>query len=189
MARRRNGFMELAEKLEAGFLAPFIVGVAQSAQGVVKDLQELGPSWSGEFANSWEIASESKVSSGTGASGAPQRLLAPILTPKEYKQKPEVKYYIANKSPHADYALDLREGRFFPPENQPTRNPAAASGKTIRTGSRALSEHKRGDLTGNGEGQATSSAELDWYTTYVRGGKLDKAISLYMDQALRNVRL
>ena len=189
MARRRNGFIELIENLEAGFLAPFIVGVAQSAQGVVKDLQELGPSWSGEFANSWEIASESKVSSGTGAPGAPQRLLAPILTPKEYKQKPEIKYYIANKSPHADYALDLREGRFFPPENQPTRNAAAANGKPIRTGSRAANEHKRGDLSGNGEGQATSSAELDWYATYVRGGKLDKAISLYMDQALRNVKL
>jgi len=189
MARRRNGFIELAEKLEAGFLAPFIVGVAQSAQGVVKDLQKLGPSWSGEFANSWEIASESKVSSGTGASGAPQRLLAPILTPREYKQKPEIKYYIANKSPHADYALDLREGRFFPPENQPTRNAAAANGKLVRTGSRAASEHKRGDLSGNGAGQGTSSAELDWYTTYVRGGKLDKSISLYMDQALRNVNL
>jgi hypothetical protein len=47
--RRRNGFMELAEKLEAGFLAPFIVGAAQSAQGVVKELQELGPSWSGTY--------------------------------------------------------------------------------------------------------------------------------------------
>lgn len=189
MARRRNGFMELAEKLEAGFLAPFILGVAQSAQGVVKELQELGPSWSGEFANSWEIASESKAASGTGTPGAPQRLLAPILTPKEYKQKPEIKYYIANKAPHADYALDLREGRFFPPQSQPVRDAAAASGKTIRTGSRSSSEHKRGDLSGNGAGQATSSAELDWYTTYVRGGKLDKAISLYMDQALRNVKL
>lgn len=189
MARRKNGVMDLAEKIEAAVFAPFILGVAQTAQGVVRELQELGPSWSGEFANSWEIASESKVSSGTGAPGAPQRLLAPILTPKEYKQKPEIKYYIANKAPHADYALDLREGRFFPPQSQPVRDAAAASGKTIRTGSRSLSEHKRGDLSGNGAGQATSSAELDWYTTYVRGGKLDKAISLYMDQALRNVKL
>ena len=189
MARRRNGFLELVEKLEAGFLAPFIVGVAQSAQGVVKELQELGPSWSGEFANSWEIASESKVTSGTGAPGAPQRLLAPILTPNQYKQKPEIKYFIANKAPHADYALDIREGRFFPPDSQPERNSAAASGKLIRTGSRPSGDHKRGDLSGNGAGQGTSSAELDWYTTYVRGGKIDKAISLYMDQALRNVKL
>jgi len=189
MARRRNGFIQLAEKLEAGFLAPFIVGVAQSAQGVVRELQDKGPAWSGEFANSWEIASASKVSSGGGATGAPQRLLAPILTVDEFKFSPEVKYYIANKAPHADYALDLREGRFSPPANQPERDPAAASGKTIRSGSRPSSSHKRGDLSGNGEGNATSSADLDWYSTYVQGGKLDRAISLYMDAALRNVKL
>jgi len=189
MARRRNGFIQLAEKLEAGFLAPFILGVAQSAQGVVKDLQEKGPAWSGEFANSWEIASASKVSSGTGAPGAPQRLLAPILTVDEYKFKPEVKYYIANKAPHADYALDLREGRFAPSSAFPQRDPAAASGKTIRTGSRSPGPHKRGDLSGNGASSGTSSAELDWYATYISGGRLDKTISLYMDTALRNVKL
>ena len=189
MARRRNGFMELAQKLEAGFLAPFIVGVAQSAQGVVRELQERGPAWSGEFANSWEIASASKVSSGSGSPGAPQRLLAPILTVDEYKFKPEIKYYIANKAPHADYALDLKEGRFFPPDVQPLRDAAAASGKTIRTGSRSAGLHKRGDLTGNGDEKGTSSADLDWYATYVRGGGLDKSISLYMDAALRNVKL
>ena len=189
MARRRNGFIELAEKLEAGFLAPFILGVAQSTQGVVKDLQKAGPAWSGTFANSWEIASASKVTSGSGEPGAPQRLLAPILTVDEYKFKPVVKYYIANKAPHADYALDLREGRFFPPDGQPLRNPAAAGGKTIQTGSRGPSLQKRGDVTGNGDGGGTSSADLDWYANYVRGGGLDRSISLYMDQALRNVKL
>ena len=189
MAKRRNKFMQLVEKLETGFLSPFIAGVAESAEGVVEELQKIGPSWSGEFANSWEIATESKVSSGTGAPGAPQHLSAPKLTTKEYKQKQEIKYIIANKSPHADYALDLREGRFFPPEDQPVRNQAAASGKQIRTGSRSPAEHKRGDISGNGDGEATSSAELDWYTTYVRGGKLDRAISLYMDKALRDVKL
>jgi hypothetical protein len=180
--RRRNGFMELAEKLEAGFLAPFILGVAQSAQGVVKDLQERGPSWSGEFANSWEIASESKVSSGTGATGAPQRLLAPILTPNEYKFKPVVKYYIANKSPHADYALDLKEGRFWP-DGEPK-----APRDIVLSGSRPSGDHKRGAVQ-PGDGQATSSAELDWYVRYIQEKHLDKTISLYMDQALRNVKL
>ena len=189
MARRRNGFMEVALKLEAAAFTPFIVGLARTAQGIVKELQERGPAWSGEFANSWEIASASKVSSGSGATGAPQPLLAPPLTPNEFKFKPEIKYYIANKAPHADYALDLREGRFSPPTNQVERDPAAASGKAIRTGSRPSSAHKRGDLSGNGEGNATSSADLDWYATYVQGGQLDKAVSLYMDAALRNAKL
>jgi hypothetical protein len=182
MARRRNAWFELAEKVEAGFLAPFIVGVAQSAQGVVRELQEAGPTWSGEFANSWEIASESKVSSGSGASGPPQRLLAPILTVKEYKFKPEIKYYIANKAPHADIALDLQEGRFWP-NGEPK-----APRRVVSTGSRPAGPHIRGAIQ-PGAGKATSSAEQDWYVRYIQEKRVDKAISLYMDQALRNVKL
>ena len=178
MARRRNGFMQLAEKLESGFLAPFILGVAQSAQAVVKDLQELGPAWSGTFSNSWEIASASKVTSGTGATGAPQRLLAPILTVDEFKLKPELKYYIANKAPHADVALDLVESSYRYPGSEPIKK--AQRGKRI--------SGIRGDLS-VGSGPNRRTAPLDWYTTYVRGGSIDKRISTYMDQALRNVKL
>ena len=179
MARRRNGFMQLAEKLESGFLAPFILGVAQSAQAVVRDLQELGPAWSGEFSNSWEIASASKVSSGSGAAGSPQRLLAPILTVKEFKFKPELKYYIANKAPHADVALDLVEGSFIYPGSEPI--------KTAQRGKRASGI--RGDLSITSSGPNRRTAPLDWYTTYVRGGSIDKRISTYMDQSLRSVKL
>jgi hypothetical protein len=178
MARRRNGFIQLAEKLESGFLAPFILGVAQSAQAVVKDLQELGPAWSGTFSNSWEIASASRVTSGTGATGAPQRLLAPILTVDEFKFKPELKYYIANKAPHADVALDLVESSYRYPGFEPIK--IAQRGKRI--------SGIRGDLS-VGSGPNRRTAPLDWYTTYVRGGSIDKRISTYMDQALRNVKL
>ena len=76
-----------------------------------------------------------------------------------------------------------------PPDGQPLRNPAAAAGKTIQTGSRGSGLQKRGDVTGNGDGGGTSSAALDWYANYVKGGGLDRSISLYMDQALRNVKL
>ena len=179
MATRRNNFMDLAKKLEAGFLAPFIVGVAQSAQAVVKDLQEQGPAWSGEFSNSWEIASASKVSSGTGAPGAPQRLLAPVLSVDEYKYKPEVKYYIANKAPHADVALDLVESTYRYPGFEPIKK--AEKGNRI--------SGLRGDLSLTSTGSNRRTAPLDWYTTYLRGGALDKRISIYMDQALRNVKL
>ena len=178
MARRRNGFIQLAEKLESGFLAPFILGVAQSAQAVVKDLQELGPAWSGTFSNSWEIASASRVTSGTGATGAPQRLLAPILTVDEFKLKPELKYYIANKAHHADVALDLVESSYRYPGFEPIK--IAQLGKRI--------SGIRGDLS-VGSGPNRRTAPLDWYTTYVRGGSIDKRISTYMDQALRNVKL
>ena len=182
MANPLNELYKLAEKIEAGALSPFILGVAQSAQGVVKDLQEIGPAWSGEFSNSWEIASASKVSSGTGATGAPQRLLAPILTPSEYKFKPTIKYYIANKAPHADIAMDLVEGRFYP-NGEPK-----APRHVVASGTRPSGLHKRGAVQ-PGEGKATSSAEQDWYARYIQEKRIDKTISLYMDQALRNVKL
>jgi hypothetical protein len=184
MAKRRNGFIQVAEQLEAGFLAPFIVGVARSAQGVVKELQEKGPAWSGEFSNSWEIATAGKVVSGTGAPGAPQRLTAPLLTVNEFKFKPEIKYYIANKAPHADVALDLT-----PYVRELDRNvdfPSTPVKGKVTYGKRPAGG-KRGDVSGDGSNRST--ATLDWYTTYVRAGGVDRAISLYMDQALRKVKL
>jgi hypothetical protein len=184
MARRRNGFIQLAEQLEAGFLAPFIVGVARSAQGVVKDLQTRGPAWSGEFSNSWEIATASKVVSGTGAPGAPQRLLAPLLTVNEFKFKPELKYYIANKAPYADVALDLTP--YVRELDTSVDFPATPVKGKVTYGKRPAGG-KRGDVTGDGPNRST--APLDWYTTYVKAGGIDRAISLYMDQALRNVKL
>jgi hypothetical protein len=178
MAKARNNFMQLAKKLESGFLAPFILGVARSAQGVVKELQDAGPSWSGEFSNSWEIATASKVTSGSGAPGAPQRLLAPVLTTDEFKFKPELKYYIANKAPHADIALDLVESTYIYPGFEPLKK--AESGKRV--------SGIRGDLN-IGEGSNRRTAPRDWYATYVQGGRIDKTISTYMDQALRTVKL
>jgi hypothetical protein len=184
MAKARNNFMQLAKKLESGFLAPFILGVARSAQGVVKELQDAGPSWSGEFSNSWEIATASKVTSGSGAPGAPQRILAPVLTTDEYKFKPEVKYYIANKAPHADVALDLAP--YIPELDKNVKFGPPQKASNLRYGIRPAGG-KRGELTGSGPNRAT--APLDWYATYVQGGRIDKTISTYMDQALRSVKL
>ena len=179
MAKRRNDFMKLALQIEAGFLAPFVLGVARSAQGVVKELQEQGPAWSGRFSNSWEIASPSKVSSGSGANGKPQHLAAPILTVDEFKRKPSLKYLIANKSPYADVALDLVESTYRYPGFEPI--------KKAETGTRTSGI--RGDLNLDSSGSNRRTAPLDWYTTYIRGGKVDRAIALYMDEALRNVKL
>ena len=178
MAKARNNLMQLTKNLESGFLAPFILGVARSAQGVVKELQDAGPSWSGEFSNSCEIATASKVTSGSGAPGAPQRLLAPVLTTDEFKFKPVVKYYIANKAPHADIALDLVESTYIYPGFEPLKK--AESGKRV--------SGIRGDLN-IGEGSNRRTAPRDWYAVYVQGGRIDKTISTYMDQALRSVKL
>jgi hypothetical protein len=182
MARRNNQLSKLIGKLaddaEGAFFYAFKRGIKNSAENVIKDLQSQGPSWSGEFSNSWEIASASQVVSGSGAPGKPQPLKAPLLTNDEFKFKPVVKYYIANKAPHADIALDLVESTYIYPGFEPLKK--AESGKRV--------SGIRGDLN-IGEGSNRRTAPRDWYATYVQGGRIDKTISTYMDQALRSVKL
>lgn len=182
MAKKKNGFLEVAEKLEGAVFYAFKKGLQDSATAVVKDLQKAGPTWSGEFQNSWEIATASKISSGTGAAGPAQTIKAPLLTNNEFKFKPEVKYYIANKAEHADIALDLVPYVKEADTNIKFGNPRG--GKTVLYGDRPEGG-RRGELEGSGNNRST--APLDWYATYIRAGKLDRTVSLYMDQAFRNI--
>jgi hypothetical protein len=188
MARRNNQLSKLIGKLaddaEGAFFYAFKRGIKNSAENVIKDLQSQGPSWSGEFSNSWEIASASQVVSGSGAPGKPQPLKAPLLTNDEFKFKPVVKYYIANKAPHADVALDLAP--YIPELDKNVKFGPPQKASKLRYGIRP-DGGKRGELTGSGPNRAT--APLDWYATYVQGGRIDKTISTYMDQALRSVKL
>jgi len=183
---RKGQLLKVLEDLESGFLRPFAWGIQRAATEVVRELQEAGPQWTGEFANSWEIASNSKVVSGTGSPGAPQKIQAPPLSIDEFKFKPETKYYIANKAPYADVALDLAPYSYEGLDKnsnlgEPIKNPGSIEYGTRPAGG------KRGDVQGSGSNRST--APLDWYTNYMRAGKFDKAISLYMDQALRNKRV
>ena len=166
----RNELKRLAENLDRLATAAFSRGPAKAAEQVVADLQKAGPNWSGSFGNSWVIASGSRQTEGTGARGGIQKLSAPLLTGRELVFKPEVKYTVFNKSSYADYAMDLKEGYFWPPKNQP--NP---SGAVVLNGNRT-NPSRRGQLSGQGGGRST--AELDWFATYVNGGQLDRTVQL-----------
>ena len=141
-----------------------------SALEIMNDLGKLGPAYSGEFRDSW-IA----IPVGTGASGAaggdyPYQLSdIPQLSEKRREVARATKFIIENTQPYAEYALDLREGVFFPPDEfGPLKTP-------VKEGSRSPGTTKRGDIA-DGLGEAKSTAELDWYTTYVQGGAMQKAL-------------
>ncbi len=70
--------------------------------------------------------------------------------------------------------MDLKDG-VFRGEGSPRKPP-------VKTGSRPV-PGKRGDVTGSGG--ARSTAELNWYSDYINGGRLDKTIKLYMDEEIR----
>lgn len=183
MAKKRNGFAELADTLEGAVFFAFKKGLQASANAVVRDLQKVGPTWTGEFQNSWEIATSSKVSSGSGAAGPAETIKAPLLTNDEFKFKPEIKYYIANKSKHADIALDIVP--YVKELDEDVKFGKPRGNKPIKYGTRPEGG-RRGELEGSGSNRST--APLDWYVTYLRAGNLDKTISLYMDQALRGIK-
>ena len=55
-------------------------GQRAAAERVVREMQKAGPSWSGEFSNSWEIRTASRTVRGTGSAGEPQPIRAPSVT-------------------------------------------------------------------------------------------------------------
>jgi len=139
-----------------------------AAKEIMNDLAEAGPEWSGDFKNSWVAISPS---GGTG-SGTYPYTLADIpelpLTLREAQRK--TKFIIDNVAPHKLIAMDLvsvpREEFIYP--GYPPKGDIVDRGERPETG-------KRGDV-GQGRGNARSTAPLDWYTTFVSGGMMQKAL-------------
>ena len=162
--------------------AAFSRAPAAAAEKTVADLQERGPVWTGRFSNSWQIASESRVVSGSGQPGWPQKLSAPLLSGRELVFKPVVKYTISNfangpQGPYALQAMDLEEGTFINPGTPPL--------KSAKYGTRISGI--RGDIPAGTKGPNRSTAPLNWFNDYVQGGYLDRTVRVSFDQALRGI--
>lgn len=180
---KNKGFLReldrLVENLDRFAVAAVSRGPARAAEEIVVDLQEAGPVWSGQFANSWQIdTSDGRKTSGSGAPGLPQRVPAPLLSGRGFAFD-EFKYTISNFSGHADEARDLVEGRYIDPGTLPL--------KEYDRGTRVSGI--RGDLIGEDEGPNRSTAPLDWYATYLRGGAIDRRIKIELDAELGRIRL
>lgn len=169
----RNELKKLAENLDRFATAAFSRAPARAAEQVVADLQQAGPAWSGRFSNSWAIATGSRQTQGTGAEGQPRRLSAPLLTGRELLFKPEIKYTIFNTADYAAVAQDLEPG-VFRKIGRPVKTPVASGSRT---------QNIRGNVS-SGSGNAESTAPLDWFTTYLNGGNLDKTVEVAFNATL-----
>ena len=178
----RNDLQRLAQNLDRFAVAAFSRAPAAAAEKVVSELQERGPAWTGRFSNSWQIASESRVVSGSGNEGRPQKISAPLLTGRELLFKPQIKYSISNfatgpQGPYARKAMDLEEGVFLNPGTPPLK-PADRGTRTSGI---------RGQLVVSGEGSNRRTAPLDWFTTYVQGGAIDRTVRVSFEQATKGI--
>ena len=145
---------------------------------IMNDLAEAGPEWSGEFKNSWEavpLGEGSKI----GKSGSyPYKLnnIPQLSTSKDAVQKAN-KLQITNTSEWAEYALDIEEGRFTPPNFPRRERPGNPIGNVVKTGKRdPNSLTLRGKISG-GDGGARITARLFWFNKYlIDKGGLQKSV-------------
>jgi hypothetical protein len=189
MARVRNELGKLIKDLDRVTASVAFVGPTRAAVQVVNDLQDLGPVWTGRFANSWQIQTPSQVFKPASfmQEGPPRQIPFPTTTGSEALKglKPfgdRVVFRISNQSPHKKYAMDQAEGRFFRPENNPLPINAVSGKWQEGMGGRG-GTMKRGD-TSKGRGRASSTAELDWFSTYA-SGRLNKTIKLEMNKVVK----
>ena len=140
-----------------------------AAVEIMNDLAEAGPNWSGRFKNSW-VADAPGSAVGKKAN-YPYKIsdVAKLKDTKAAVAK-DVKLVVYNTTDYALIAQDLQEGKFFP-KDEP-KGPVIKEGKR-RTDDKGLGI--RGDLAG--DGNARSTAELDWFLTYIDGGGLAKSLA------------
>ena len=141
------------------------------ARNIMNDLAEAGPVWSGEFRDSWEA-----FSPGTGAAipaQYPYRLAdIPELPVTKREMGRKTKLVIGNRAPYAAVAMDLV------PPTEDFRYPGyEPEGDVVFRGTRPAGG-RRGEIGPRIKGGSDnrSTAPLDWYTTYVNGGKMQKAL-------------
>lgn len=160
MARRRRRPKEIVrEQLSKA--------VRQAAVEIMNDLAEAGPHWSGNFRNSWVADSP-----GYGGSLGNTQAKYPykLSDVAKYKGKSNVSNLrITNTSIYALYAMDLKEGVFWP-KGEP-KGSIYAQGVRQPKDAPAI----RGNVGGN-EGFARSTAPKDWFLTYIDGGGLRRSI-------------
>jgi hypothetical protein len=174
----RNDIFKAIREFDKVAATTLYNGPKAACERVVRELQQRGPAWSGEFSNSWQIQTPTAVNRGTGAAGTPQPIGTPALTGKQvaaaFFGKNKVVFTISNFSPHAGVAIDQEASVFIDPGTDPIKD-------VEKTGRRQ--KGIRGLLAGSGGNRRT--APYEWFTTYLRGGALDKAIKVVMDRSVR----
>jgi hypothetical protein len=164
-------------------------GQRAAAERVVRELQQAGPSWSGEFSNSWQISTTSTVSRGTGSAGEPQQIKAPVITGREATASQILKdplLTITNFAPHALEAIDAVEHdrQYYARRKTATPQTNLGRSKWDVQGPRN-NVSARGQIGGGSEGLNSSrTAPLDWFADYANA-KLNRAVRIEMDSALK----
>lgn len=191
MARKGffQGGINFLEELDRIAATTVYNGPKRVAERLVRELQQDGPSWSGQFSNSWQIQTPTRLVKGTGQPGEPRPLFTPSLTGREvttsFLSKNSIAFTISNFAPHALEAIDAvqHDRQYY--ARRKTAEPTTQLGlsKWKVEGPRSNVSF-RGQTGGGNEGTNSSrTAPLDWFATYA-SSKLDRAVQIEMDSAI-----
>jgi len=184
----KNQFKDLIEALDRVGASLVVSGPTRAAKRTIKELQQEGPSWTGRFSNSYQIETpDGRVYKGDGQPGEPRpiKLPAGLLTGRQNIRgslplKDRAVTTISNFSEYVAEATDLVESGFL----RPTPVPETALGRRKfreGDGGRQLPSF-RGEIGGGDpDRESSATADLDWFASYVEGGKVDRAVRIEMD--------
>lgn len=137
---------------------------------ILSDLYDLSPAYSGEFRTKWYSQVEGRSNKVFIAVGVPR------FTDDQLK-KGAPTILIGNTSPYAQEAMDLIPGKFRSQKEDPIKEPVAIGRRTGKKRGHVkdlpLSEIEK--IIARGKKPAYSTAELDWYDTYMNGGGFSEA--------------
>ena len=176
----RNQLNELLQDLDSLAVNLAFNGPARAAEEMIKDLQEESPAWTGKFRNSWFIQSPNGQK--TGGGGQPGAEVGKAFLQKLIGSKSDSSrlFTIGNSAEYADQATDLAPFKFEGPIP-----PRVAKTKFRKFGIRP-DGGRRGEVEGSGGN--TSSAPLDWFSTYHGSGKADEAVKRAYSRGFRGFR-
>ena len=203
----KNQLLELIKNLDRIGSSVVLSGPSRAAQRTVKELQQEGPSWTGRFSNSYQIETpDGRIYKGDGQPGEPRPIKLPVglLTGRQNIRgsaplKDRAVTTISNFHEYAAVATDVEEGLYYRPTERPTtalgrrkfregdggrpRSKSNFDPETgIKTGTSMQAKSYRG-LIGGGpdDRESGATADLDWFASYVEGGRLDRAVKIEMD--------
>jgi len=192
----KNGLWNLIKELDRVAATTVFNGPKAAAERTVRELQQEGPSWSGKFSNSWEIESPlggAGSSKGDGNVGEPRPIFAPAVTGQQVTKslltKDKVVFTVSNFSAYAAEATDLVESAFIRPIGQPFPQTQLGRRKFREgDGGRQQPSYRGYVGGGNPDSESSATADLDWFASYVEGGKLDRAVKIEMDDLFKGLQ-
>ena len=195
---------DLPTDLDRNLSSALLIGAIKSAERTILELQEEGPSWSGRFGNSWQVEGpQGQLLKGSGAPGEakPLKFAEGPFTGRQAAQtlartfilKDKTIFTISNFSDHVAEAPDKVSN---PPEYYKQGWEAYPGGPNTQQGKKNYDPEdsgrqgssRRGEIGGGKEsGFSSRTAPLDWFSSFEKGGRVDRSVRIEMDKALRRV--